>query len=154
MGIRHENDRVWHDVVMRQRAWLVAAVVLSLGTGVATGWVIRGAPATVASSPTNPSPTTASATISGTFVVLGGRTTSPTPLTGCVSVTHATSQGLAARCSVLVGSDGTWSVAVKPGLYAVFGSSPMFNRTCAPRHNPVKVRAGAHVVVEIDCFID
>jgi hypothetical protein len=132
---------------MRKRAWLVAAVVLSLGTGFGTGWVIRGSPATVASS------ATASATISGTFVVVGGRTTSPTPLTGCVSVELVTTAG-AARCYVPVGSDGTWSVAVKPGLYAVFASSPMFNKTCVPRTNPVKVRAGAHVVVEIDCFID
>jgi hypothetical protein len=148
---------------MRKRAWLVAAVVLSLGIGVATGWVIHGpqarpVPNSVGkSSLVAPPSTTANATISGTFVVLGGRTTSPRPLSGCVSVTRASSVGLPAPCDVPVGSDGTWSVTLRPGPYAVFGFSPMFNggkKACAPANNPVRVRVGGHVVVEIVCSVD
>lgn len=55
-----------------------------------------------------------------------------------------------------VGPDGAFSVAVQPGTYAVFGRSPMFNvnggpATCAAERNPVKVGAGADVVINVVC---
>ena len=135
-------------LVVNKRAWVVAAVVLALGFGFTGVWLARRPPAA------SPHPTAASATISGTFVAIGGPTASRMPLTGCLSVTLATLQGALPGCSVHVDADGTFSVAVKPGPYAVFGWSPMFNgghTGCPPEHNPVRVRAGAHVVIEIVC---
>ena len=96
------------------------------------------------------------ATISGTLTSAGGpMRTSPEILTGCVQVTPVTSIG-PAQCSVSVGSDGMWSLVVKPGVYDVFGLSPASSDTraaCTPDagHNPVRVRAGEHVFVRIVC---
>jgi hypothetical protein len=142
-------------LVVNKRAWVVAAVVLALGLGFTGGWLALRPPA---GAPVLPNasrhPTAANATISGTFAAIGGPTASRMPLTGCLSVTLATMQGALPGCSVHVGADGTFSVAVKPGPYAVFGWSPMFNgghTGCSPEHNPVRVRVGAHVVIEIVC---
>ena len=110
-----------------------------------------------ASSTTSSAPSIA-ATISGTLTSAGGpMQTSPEVLTGCVQVTPVTSIG-PAQCSVSVGSDGTWSLVVKPGVYDLFGLSPASSDTraaCTPDagHNPVKVRAGEHVFVRIVCDI-
>jgi hypothetical protein len=91
-------------------------------------------------------------TISGTLVAVGGPSNARTPLAGTLSVTLAASLG-PPRFNIPVGPDGTFSVTVRPGTYAVFGESPMFNNgqaTCAPA-NLVKVQAGAVVVVDVVC---
>lgn len=144
--------------VMGKRAFVVAAaVLLALGLGFAGGWVAHRPPATVAL----PSPATVAlpstgqtGTISGTFVAVGGPTNSRYPLQGSLSVTLVDSLG-PLRFYVPVGPDGAFSVAVRPGTYAVFGRlSPTFNggkATCAAERNPVKVPAGADVVVNVVC---
>jgi len=94
-------------------------------------------------------------TISGTFVAVGGPTNSRYPLQGSLSVTLATSLG-PPGFGIPVGPDGKFSVTVQPGTYAVFGESPTIDggkTTCAAERNPVKVPAGAHVVVDVVCNI-
>src|SRR5213592_3239320 len=134
---------------MKASAFVFGFLVVALSAS-CTAAGSKTAPATSSA----PSIVANEATISGTLTSATGPTqTSPEVLTGCVQVTPITSLGPAA-CSVSVGPDGTWSLVVKPGVYDVFGLSPASSDTraaCTPDegHNPVRVRAGEHMLVRI-----
>jgi len=130
---------------VRGENWLVATSSLSSAEAVqaAIGGTVEGA-----------STSSGRGALSGTLLAVGGPSASPMPLSGCISVHLATSLGPAA-CSVPVGPDGNWSVAVQPGSYAVWGYSPMFNggkAKCVPNgNNVVRVGANTHVTVTVLC---
>jgi hypothetical protein len=138
-------------VTVKASAFVVGLLVVGLSASCTAG--LKTAASAMSSAP---SIAANEATISGTLTsATGPMQTSPEILTGCVQVTPVTSRGPAV-CSVSVGPDGTWSLVVRPGVYDVFGRSPASSDTraaCTPDegHNPVRVRAGEHVLVRIVC---
>jgi hypothetical protein len=92
--------------------------------------------------------TTASGIIAGTLEAVGGAGPGkPRPLSGYITVRS----GRQAVKTVSVGSDGTFSVPVVAGTYAITGRSPLYQDgqgDCGPA-GPVAVTSGAtrHVVV-------
>lgn len=91
--------------------------------------------------------------VSGTLVMVGGPANARYPVPGSVGVANIRQVG-AVFPNVEVGADGTFSVAVDPGTYEVFGQSPNYNGgkgTCIGSPATVRVRAGEQIVVDVQC---
>lgn len=133
-----------------RRVLAVGAVVLALGVGFVAGWF--------AHSPGSPNGSSATGTISGRLLAVGGPPGSePRPLGGRI---FASSRGNmfiptgSGRFTASVGSDGEYSITVPPGKYTVEGRSPQYNggRTpCLAAKMPVIVRNGGDVVANVLC---
>jgi hypothetical protein len=138
-----------HDVTVTNFARVVLIMALASVVGCTR---TDSTTATSTSSGSEGSQSAAPATLSGTFVGVGGVQTSAISLRGCISVRPANSQALPA-CIVQVDADGNWSLTVKAGSYDVFGD-PKGNGgeyACTPDHNPIPVAAGEQVVLNVVC---
>ena len=85
--------------------------------------------------------------------MVGGPTNARYPVPGQVAVANIYQVG-SVLPDVEVGADGTFSVTVDPGTYEVVGTSPNYNggrATCTTRPRTVRVRAGQHVDVDVQC---
>jgi len=153
VGIRvSQEPESRHDEVVTSVVRHALIVALVSVTGCTMG-ADSAAPPSLSSVTVSALSPHAPATVSGTFVSVGGIQTSPIPLRGCISVTSAISQ-VSPRC-VQVDPDGKWSVTVRPGTYDVSGT-PEGNGgkdRCGPDHNPIQVRAGEQVVVDVVCYL-
>jgi len=132
-----------------RRVLKAGAVVLALGVGFVAGWF--------AHSPGSPNGSSATGTISGSLLAVGGLVDETRPLGGRIV---ASSRGNifvptgSGRFTASVGSDGEYSITVPPGQYTVAGRSPQYNggRTpCLAAKMPVIVRDGDDVVANVLC---
>ncbi len=133
---------------MTKRMAIVAGpLALALGVGFLGGWFLhqsRGASHSAA----------ATGTISGNLLAVGGPVDVPSrPLRGKVVVKDSSSGMSGDIDIVVVGADGRYLVAVRPGTYTVTGSSPMYDggHTPCPAGVPVVVRGGGNVFVNVLC---
>ena len=148
--------------VSRRRTWIIVFATASFALAafavvVAMNWVSNpvGGPVPMPHQPGG------KGVVSGTLVIVGGPVAyaAPmmTPVPGRILVANVAQLGggFLPHTGVATGPDGTFSVAVSPGLYQVTGLSPQYEHgkgTCWSQGPPsVRVRAGEHVSVNVEC---